>query len=66
MKYWSHYPLYLSFYPKNYDRQAWANSVDPDQMPRNAASDKRLYFCVPLSQQILDTSEGSEIELFRC
>ena len=38
--------------PKDWDRQAFANSVDPDQMPQNAASDqgqhcltyKQLYF----------------------
>ena len=26
------------FYPKYCDKQAWANSVDPDQAPQNAAS----------------------------
>ena len=30
------------------DRQAWANSVDPDQMPQNVASDQDLH-CLPLS-----------------
>ena len=28
--------------PKYWDRQAFANSVDPDQMPQNAASDQGL------------------------
>ena len=31
------------------DRQAWANSVDPDQMPQNASSDQGLH-CLPLTQ----------------
>ena len=35
--------------------QALANSVDLDQMPQNAASDLGLH-CLPLIQQILDTS----------
>ena len=29
------------------DRQAWANSVDADQMPQNVASDQGLH-CLPL------------------
>ena len=33
--------------PKYWDRQAWANSVDPDQMLQNAASDQGLQ-CLPL------------------
>ena len=35
--------------PKCWDRQAWANSVDPDQMLQNAASDLGLH-CLPLIQ----------------
>ena len=35
--------------PKYWDRQAWANSVDPDQMPQNVASDQGLH-CLPLIQ----------------
>ena len=34
----------------NWDRQALANSVDPDQMPQNAASDQGLH-CLPYIQQ---------------
>ena len=41
---------------KNYcmylDRQAWANSVDPDETLQNAASYQGLY-CLPLIQQFL-------------
>ena len=37
-------------YPKYWDRQAWANSVDPDQTPHFAASDLCLH-CLPLRQQ---------------
>ena len=35
--------LYRS-YPKYFDRQAWANSVDPDQTPHNMVSDKGLHW----------------------
>ena len=36
--------------PKYWDWQAWANSVDPDQMPQNAASGQGLH-CLQLIQQ---------------
>ena len=36
--------------PKYWDRQASANSVDPDHMPQNVASDQGLH-CLPLIQQ---------------
>ena len=58
--------LFSSFYhicSKYWDRQAWANSVDPDQTPQNAASDQGLH-CLPHVQKLLDTSIGSEMELF--
>ena len=42
---------------KYLDKQVWANSVNPDQMPQNVASDQGLH-CLPLVQQILDTSKG--------
>ena len=35
------------------DRQARANSVDPDEMQQNAASHLGLH-CLPLIQQFLD------------
>ena len=38
-----------------YDRQAWANSVDADEMPQNAASHQGLH-SLPLIQQFLDTT----------
>ena len=38
-------------YPKNSDREAWANSADPDQTPQNAASDLDLH-CLPLNPQL--------------
>ena len=37
-------------YPKYSGRQAYANSVDIDQNPQNAASDQSLH-CLPLTQQ---------------
>ena len=46
------------------DRQASANSVDPDEMPQNAASHQGLH-CLPLIQQFLDTTSGSKLYLFK-
>ena len=37
---------------KYWDRQAWVNSVDPDQMPQIVASDQGLH-CLPLIQHHL-------------
>ena len=45
------------------DRQARANSIDPDETPQNAASHLGLH-CLPLIQQFLDTS-GSELYWFK-
>ena len=42
------------------DRQAWANSIDPDETLQNAASHPGLH-CLPLIQQFLDTTSGSEL-----
>ena len=36
--------------PKYWDKQAWANSVDPDQTPQKAAFNQGLH-CLPLIQQ---------------
>ena len=36
--------------PKYWDRNAWANSEDPDQTPQSAASDQGLH-CLPLIKQ---------------
>ena len=49
---WSNYHTYSTYS----DRQAWANIVDPDQMPQNAASDQGLH-CLPLSQQFYTHSK---------
>ena len=46
------------------DRQAWANSVDPDETPQNAASHQGLQ-CLPVIQQFLDTRSGSIFYLFK-
>ena len=35
--------------PKYWDRQAWANSVDPDQMQQNGVLDQGLH-CLQLIQ----------------
>ena len=46
------------------DRQAWANSLDPDETPQNAASHLGLH-CLPLILQFLDTTSGSELYWFK-
>ena len=46
------------------DRQASANTVDPDETPQNAASHQGLH-CLPLIQQVLDTTSGSKLYLFK-
>ena len=47
------------------DRQAWANSENPDEMPQqNAASYQGLHH-LPLIQQVLDTTSGSKLYLFK-
>ena len=45
-------------------RQAWANSVDPDETPQNAASHQDLH-CFPLIQLFLDITLGSKLYLFK-
>ena len=42
------------------DIQAWANSIDPDEVPKNVAFYQGLH-CLPLIQQFLDTTLGSEL-----
>ena len=51
-------------YHKYLDRQAWANSVDPDEMLQNAASHQDLH-CLSLIQQILDTTSGNKLFWFK-
>ena len=46
------------------DRQAWANSVDPDETPQNAASRQGLH-CLLLIQHFLDKTSGSELYWFK-
>ena len=46
------------------DRQAWANSLDPEETPQNAASRLGLH-CLPLIQQFLDTTSGSKLYWFK-
>ena len=47
-----------------WDRQAQVNCVDPDEMPQNATSHQGLH-CLPLIQQVLDTTLGSKLYLFK-
>ena len=46
-----------------WDRQAFANSVDPDQVPQNTASDQVYTVCHTCSN-ILDTSKGRRMGYF--
>ena len=46
------------------DRQAWANSVDPDETPLNAASHQGLRY-LPLILQFLDKTSDSELYSFK-
>ena len=52
--------LYYLIYHMYLERQAYANSVDPDEMPQNVASHLDLH-CLLLIQQYLDTTLGSII-----
>ena len=52
----------LPYDPKYLDRQAWANSVDPDQTLQNVASNKGLQFS--FNNHIL-VSHGGQMELFK-
>ena len=46
------------------DRQAWANSADPDEMPQNAASHQGLHY-LPLIHLLLVTVLASKSYLFK-
>ena len=59
---WEFYPRHKN--PKYLDRQAWAKSVDPDQTPRNAASDLGLH-ALPLIQQFLGALKVEKTDVFK-
>ena len=63
---WKQYEPHFEYhiYHMYLDRQAWANSIDPDERLQNAASHLGLH-CLPLIQQFLDTTSGSELCWFR-
>ena len=46
------------------DKQASANSVDPDEMLQNAASHQGLN-CLSLIQIFLDTTSGGKLYLYK-
>ena len=46
------------------DRYVWANSIDPDETPQNAAFHQGLHR-LSLIQQVLDTTSGSKLYLFK-
>ena len=71
--YWGNFPLLLlinlrRFYrnnPKYWDRETFANSVDPDQTPHSVASDQLLH-CLPyIYSNILDTLRGRRMNFFK-
>ena len=50
------FPLdYYCYYPRFLDREACANSVDPDQMSHNTLYNQGLH-CFTLTRQCLDKS----------
>ena len=51
---------YYSIYRMYSDRQAWANSVNPDVTQQNTASNLGLH-CLPLIQQFIDTTSVSKL-----
>ena len=59
--------IYLDTYrnnPKYWDRQAFANSVDPDQIWQNTASDQGYTICHTYSN-VLEASRGSRMDYFK-
>ena len=50
--------------PKVSDRQAWANSADPDQTAPKEQSDQGLH-CLPFRLQLLDASPNGKAALFK-
>ena len=58
----SRYVKITIFYPLYSDRQAWANSVDPDQTPHSVVSDQGLH-CLSLIYQVFDTSTSNHSNL---
>ena len=53
-------------YSKYSNRWVWANSVDPDQTPQNAASDQGLHCLSPIRQSLsLDSSTGNKLDSFQ-
>ena len=51
-------------YPNYSDRQAYANSVDPDQTPQNAATEQGLH-CLPLNKEITTHQYIVKMHLFK-
>ena len=48
------------YLPYVFEQRDLRNSVDPDEMPQNAASHQGLH-CLLLIQQFLDTTSGSKL-----
>ena len=58
------YQMIYRIYHMYSDRQAWENSVNPDEMLQNVASHDGLY-SLPLIQQFFDITSGSKLYLFK-
>ena len=50
--------------PKYWDRQAFANSADPDQTPQITASNQGLH-CLPYIQQYFKDIKSSRMDYFK-
>ena len=49
-------------FPQYSNPGLWANCVDPDQTPQNAASDQGLH-CLPIIKQFLDSSTVCKMDV---
>ena len=74
--FWEFYWYMYSSYSRYSDRQAWANIVDPDQTPQNAASDQGQQFptdsaiCRQINSKKIDLvnfleQDGYEVEVYQ-
>ena len=55
---------YSPIYHMYSDRQAWVNSVEPDELQQTAVSHQGLH-CLSLIQQFLDTTLGNKLFMFK-
>ena len=56
---------HIAKYPKYSDKEACANTVDSEKTPQNAESHHGLHWSFYFAADILTTSPGSDIVLFK-